>query len=250
MDYISVEDAIALPGLRLVLTRGTPGPWGQAVKAIFHLKNIPYVAAAQEVGEPNEALQRWTNQNSAPVAVYNDERPRTRWNEILLLGERLSPEPRLIPNDSADRAMMFGLCHELCEEDGLGWNRREILFQMMAAAGAPREVLVRKYSSGYESAHIRQRIIDILKMLTARLQSQQAAGSAYLVGMTLSAADIYWAAFSILFAPPPPEICPMTDGMRAFFATNAPEILAALDPQLIAHRDRIFSEAFALPMSF
>ena len=35
MEYLSVEEAKNRSGLRLVLTRGVPGPWGEAAKAIF-----------------------------------------------------------------------------------------------------------------------------------------------------------------------------------------------------------------------
>ena len=49
--YLSVEEAISLKGLRLVLTRGVPGPWGEAAKAILHVKNIPYVRVAQTAGD-------------------------------------------------------------------------------------------------------------------------------------------------------------------------------------------------------
>ena len=34
-SYVSVEQAIVLPGLRIAFSRGVPGPWGEAVRAIF-----------------------------------------------------------------------------------------------------------------------------------------------------------------------------------------------------------------------
>ena len=33
-DWIDVEQARRLPGLRLVLTQGVPGPWGEAAKGV------------------------------------------------------------------------------------------------------------------------------------------------------------------------------------------------------------------------
>jgi hypothetical protein len=33
MHYVEIEDAIAKPGLRLVLTPHVPGPYGEAAKA-------------------------------------------------------------------------------------------------------------------------------------------------------------------------------------------------------------------------
>ena len=41
-DYLEVADAIGKPGLRLVLTTGVPGPWGESAKGIFDVKGIPY----------------------------------------------------------------------------------------------------------------------------------------------------------------------------------------------------------------
>jgi len=55
-------------------------------------------------------VQAWTSQSSAPVAVWNDERPRSTWSEQLYLVERLEPEPALIPTNIEDRALMFGYC--------------------------------------------------------------------------------------------------------------------------------------------
>ncbi len=40
MKYLSVEEAIDMPGLRLVLTAGVPGPWGESAKAILAYKQL------------------------------------------------------------------------------------------------------------------------------------------------------------------------------------------------------------------
>jgi hypothetical protein len=56
--------------------------------------------------------------------MYNNERPRAGWAEILLLSERLAPNPSLLPKDAVDRALVFGLAHEICGEQGLAWSRR------------------------------------------------------------------------------------------------------------------------------
>ena len=97
MEYRSVSEARDMPGLRLVLTAGVPGPWGEAAKSILHVKKIPYTAVAQLGGMENEDLVAWTGRANAPVAVYGSEAPRDGWAEILLLAERLAPEPRLVP---------------------------------------------------------------------------------------------------------------------------------------------------------
>ena len=122
-EYLDPEAARDLPGLRLVLTAGVPGPWGEAAKSIFHVKKIDYVPVRQDGGMANEALEAWTGQTNAPQAVLDDEPARSGWAAILLLAERLAPEPRLVPQDRRERALCFGLSHELCGEDGLAWKR-------------------------------------------------------------------------------------------------------------------------------
>src|SRR5579859_4684742 len=123
-QYIEVEQAIGMPGLRVVLTPRVPGPWTEAAKGILHVKQIPYVKVRQELMGPNLALLEWTKQASAPVFVYGNERPRSLWNDQLFLAERLQPNPPLVPADINERMLMFGLSDELCGEFGLGWSRR------------------------------------------------------------------------------------------------------------------------------
>ncbi len=45
--WLSVDEGKAADGLRLVLTSGVPGPWGEAAKAIFHVKGIDAPRIAQ-----------------------------------------------------------------------------------------------------------------------------------------------------------------------------------------------------------
>ena len=123
MEYLEPEVARPRKGLRLVLTAGVPGPWGEAAKSIFHLKGIGYLPVRQTAGETNPALIAWTGYANAPQAVLDDEPARTGWAEILLLAERLSKKTPLIPEDPHERALLFGLAFEICGEDGLGWHR-------------------------------------------------------------------------------------------------------------------------------
>ena len=131
MKYTPASQARNLPGLRLALTVGVPGPWSQAAMFVFDYKQIPYIPVAQLAGEDNADLVAWTGIRNAPIAVYNDEAPRIGWEEILMLAERISREPSLIPSDPRDRALMFGLSHEIASEDGLAWNRRHQLLAPM-----------------------------------------------------------------------------------------------------------------------
>ena len=60
-------------------------------------------------------LDLQAGQRSGPVAVYENERPRSGWAEILLLAERLAAEPSLIPTDPFERALVFGLAHRFID---------------------------------------------------------------------------------------------------------------------------------------
>ena len=44
IEYVSVEEAISRPGLRMVVVGGVPSPWGEAAKGILHIKRIPWCA--------------------------------------------------------------------------------------------------------------------------------------------------------------------------------------------------------------
>jgi hypothetical protein len=41
MNFVSCAETRHLPGLRLVLAAGAPGPWSEAAKAILALHAIP-----------------------------------------------------------------------------------------------------------------------------------------------------------------------------------------------------------------
>lgn len=249
LHYLTVDEARPLPGLRVAITRGIPGPWGIAVRAILEYKKIDFATVAQLPGQDNPELLAWTGQTSAPVAMLDGERPRAIWSEILMLAERLAPEPRLVPVDEEERAAMFGLVHELCAEDGLGWNIRTLIFEGQAAAGQDNSQMLRKYGSGTTGDHAIGRVNAIIAMLDRRLAAQQARGRSFLIGDALSAADIYWVAFSNLLVPLAAELCEVPDFYRAFAERCRAVVTAPLDA-LIAHRDRIARDCFDAPMRF
>jgi glutathione S-transferase len=253
-DYIEIDEARTRPGLRLVLTEGVPGPFGEAAKAIFHVKKIAYLKVRQTPGESDEALAAWTAQTSAPVAVYEDERPRSGWADILYLAERVAPEPRLIPDDPAQRVQMFGLCNEITGERGFGWQRRLMLLHPLLAAGQTEGVpalLGRKY--GYSQAAgeaAPDRTREILALLSSQLRDQKSRGSRYFLGDSLSAVDLYWATFAAMLEPLPKQLCPMDDFMRRAYLLTDPEIRKAADPLLLEHRDAIYADYLELPLDF
>ena len=154
-EYVEIEAAKQMTGLRLVLSAGVPGPFGEAARYCFEVKRIPYVRVRQTPLASDAALLAWTAQTSAPVAVYEQERPRSSWVEILQLAERLAPEPALIPRDPEQRMRMWGLCHEIAGDGGFGWQRRLMLVHGAIVSGAPgAEVMAhigRKYGYSAES---------------------------------------------------------------------------------------------------
>jgi glutathione S-transferase len=251
--YVSVEEAIKRRGVRMVVVGDVPSPWGEAAKGILHIKGIAW--AAVRLTYDSEPLKEWAGQRSAPVLIYENERPRSGWAEILLLAERLAPTPSLLPADAADRALVFGLAHEICGEGGLGWTRRLQLVNagLRNASGFPERVakyLSKKYGySPAAGAAAGARVADLLRMLTARLKAQHQAGSRYYVGNALTAADVYSATFAALFDPLPPAQCAMDAGTRAAFAARDAHTDAALDPILLAHRDMMYREWLKLPLS-
>ena len=257
MEYGSIAEARELDGLRLILTAGIPGPWGMAAKAIFKMQGVAYTPIAQELGGSNDDQVAWLGIRNAPVAVYNKEVPRTGWAEILFLAERLGLGPSLIPDDPFDRAVMFGMAHEIAGENGLGWCRRLLIVSDPIEAGSehPAYEFARFFGDNYGYHRgiadiAERRCIDILTMLSQRIAQQQAAGERYLVGTRLSAVDIYWAAFASLIDPLPHESCPMSDDHRAMYGSSPAAVRAAASTALLAHRDFICETAVGLPLEF
>src|SRR5262245_40326167 len=249
-DYVPIEDARTMKGLRLVLTAYPDPPGPEAATAVFHVKRIPYVPVAQQPMVTNDALQAWTGHSNAPIAVYDDERARTGWAEILALAERLAPEPRLVPADLEDRVRFFGLANEICGEGGLGWSRRLVmiarLYELRQTAVA--DYLGQRY--GYDEPAARRapgRVREIVHALLAQLRAQQARGRRFLVGESLSALDLYWATFAVLLDPMPDDLCPMPDYLRAMYTYDAGLCCEIRD--LLGHRDRIYRDHLELPVA-
>lgn len=252
-QYMGVEEARRRNGLRMVVVGSVPSPWGEAAKGILHFKGVEW--AAVRLIYDSEPLREWAGQRSGPVAIYDNEPPRSGWAEILLLAERLAPTPSLLPEDAAERALVFGLSHEICGEAGLGWSRRLQLIHagLQNVGGFPEQVakyLGRKY--GYRpqtGVAATLRVAALLGMLWARLKGQREKGSRYYVGNSLTAVDVYSATFMALFDPLPHEQCEMAASMRAAFETRDAHTEAALDPILFEHRDMMYAEYLELPLS-
>lgn len=269
IHYVDIAEARAMRGLRVVLgAYPIPGPWRESCKGILHVKGLSYVAVRTgNAGTPDVALGmggsqseliEWTGQASAPVMAWNDEKPRSTWIDQLNLAERLAPTPSLVPANVDDRALMFGLANELLGENGMIWVKRLLMvhgpLSTLAADDPQREFWIflgDKY--GYSPAAADSaalRIRDIVAAMDAQLKRQQAQGKRYLIGDTLSALDIYWAACCAILAPLPPETCPMADAFRGAYGNDDPRIAAALSPALLAHRDFIYQTHLEFPIVF
>ena len=167
-QYVSVDEAIKRSGVRMVVVGGVPSPWGEAAKGILRVKNIAW--AAVRLVYDSEPLKEWAGQRSGPILMYNNERPRAGWAEILLLSERLAPNPSLLPKDAADRALVFGLAHEICGEQGLAWSRRLQLIHagLNNKGGFPERVskyLGKKYGYSQEAgANAGSRVAHVLRI--------------------------------------------------------------------------------------
>lgn len=252
-QYVSVEEATRRGGLRMVVVGGVPSPWGEGAKGVLHIKGIEWVAV--RLVYDNDLLKQWAGQRSGPVAIYENEPPRSGWAEILSLAERLAPAPSLLPADPAARALVLGLSHEICGEAGLAWSRRLQMVHagLHSAGGFPERVatyLGKKYGYSPEAgAACGPRVAELLGLLVARLKAQRAVGSRYFVGDCVTAVDVYSATVMAMFGPLPPGQCKMEASTRAAFETRDAQTEAAPDPILFEHRDTMYAEHLELPLS-
>ena len=247
-----------MSGLRLVLGRGAPGPWSEAAKNIFYVRQVAFVAVEQAGMADNDELYAWTGQRNAPVAMYQDEKPRHSWLDLQYLAERLGCGPSLLPDTPQNQVECVGISHQICGEDGLGWNRRLNIFGMLVAQhGGDVEATgmaargFRDYGATPEAmARATGRLIAILTYLDKRLAQQKAAGSDYLVGDRLTATDVHFATFFGMFDPLSPAQCPSPDRSRMLYSSGDAHLRAVVTDALRAHRDFIYRSHLKLPMDF
>lgn len=237
-----------------MVTAHLPGPWGEALKAVLATKQLSYVTAGQQAGGDNEALVAWTGQASAPVLAWEGRPPCISWLTQLELAEELAPETPLLGQDSASRAQVVGICHLIAGREGLGWHRRTQLTGMVMSSGtAPSYMQTMADRYAYtEAAYAgcEARLVTILGWLRDLLVKQGAAGSDYLVGDALTAADLYLANFVGMLDPLPEAMNPMPPQMRASYSYRTDALAGALADELLAHRDRIYQRHIPTPLDF
>lgn len=250
-EFISITRAKEMSGLRLLMIRGVPSPWQQAARGIFRVKGIDFVKVELSKDEPRALMNEWTGQDAFPAAMYDDERPRTGWEEILWLAERLAPTPSLVPKDPAARSEMFGLSREVCGEMGLGWCRRLIAMggAMRSSSNPMLSAMNTKFgSSDREMEQAQGRVVEILELLARRLAESASTGHRYFMGPDLTALDIYWATFCNLVSPLPPEQLALPEAFAAAFTASDAETQAVLSKELLGHRDHVYETYLELPV--
>lgn len=254
MEYITVEEARGLGGLRVVLTAGVPGPWGEAAKAMVNYKGLEWVAARQHGAGENPALKEWTGQTSAPVFAWEDLPPVCNWLDQVGLLDRIEPARPLLPVEPGERAKAIGLAALIAGPGGMGWQRRLGMIGHMLSVD-PLNEQSRYFAERYgfseaALAESMERFVAICRTLDERLASQLAAGSSFFVGNTVSATDFYWACFLGMVKPLPREVNPMPEWAWGIYEAREPEIVAVLSDRLTAHRDMMYRDYISLPLDY
>lgn len=252
--WLTLEQALGAPGLRVAPVRaGLPSPWSEFVRACFHVKGIPYsLVDARNADRSFTLIKTLTGQESLPVVFWNDERPRSNWLEQLALAERISLEPRLLPDDLFERAKVVGLVAELCSEAGLGWHRRVMMIARLLTEPSFGErergigqYLSKKYWHKTDSLEASTKRCEEIILAFAGLR---VVGAEYLLGPTLTALDLAWAAFAALIQPLPEDLCPMKPLWRDLYTWMPSAASPHAVDSLLAHRERIYRSLLPLPI--
>ena len=252
--WLTLEQALAAPDLRVAPVRaGVPSPWSEFIRACFNVKRVSFsLVDGRDADRSLASLKKLTGQESLPVVFWKDERPRSNWLEQLLLSERISAEPRLLPDDPHERATVIGLIAELCSEAGLGWHRRILMIERLLTEPrfSERErgvgrYLAAKYRHSTDSVEKSTRRCEEILAVFADLRAN---ARDYLVGSSLTALDLAWAAFAAMIQPLSEELCPMKPLWRDLY-TWMPEATARNRVHdLLAHRERVYRDWLPLPV--
>jgi hypothetical protein len=252
--WLTLPQALTAPGLRLAPVRaGLPSPWSEFARSCFHVKRIPYsLVDARDADRGLTSIRTLTGQESLPVVFWNDERPRSSWLDQLLLAERISPRPGLLPDDPFERAKVVGLIAELCSEAGFGRHRRVMMIARLLTEPAFGErergighYLSKKYRHNTDSVEGSTKHCEEIVLTFGALQS---AGHDYLLGPTLTALDLAWAAFAALIQPLSEGLCPMMPLWRDLYTWMPTVTPLHTVEALLSHRERIYRDWLTLPM--
>ena len=117
-QYVSTQEAMAADGLRAIVVGAIPSPWGEAMKGIFHVKGLDFLAVRLDQRDPEQGA--WSGEINAPAVFWQDDAPVRDSLDILDLAERLAPTPCLLPKDQAEEIRHWVL--QLAAPAGLAGN--------------------------------------------------------------------------------------------------------------------------------
>ena len=253
MNKIDLEKAQSTNGVRLGLVAGLPSPWGEAAKGLLQAAEVEF-SVFPYLGSEDRAYRSWTGYDHAPVVKYNDNPCIHTWQDILYLLASVSAKD-FLPTTSHGRMEVFGLCHEIAGPQGFGWNARAIIVDGgLTDQAHPLPTDGAKYFAAKYS-HVpdaRERLLpqcaQTLAMLNAKLSASADRGSPYLVGDSLTAADIYAATFLIFVAPWSPAECPMPEFLRGSFQWLGDMLSSEVTERLLSHREEIYKTYLSFPI--
>ena len=258
MEFITVEQARNLDGLRIAVNPFTPTPWVLAARFIFDAIDVPYHLVSVPAGDPEDELYAWSGQSSTPLVAFNDERMLSTPEQIIWLAERLSADDfSLIPSLPDDRVEMFGLLRELTGENGFGWCRRMgvLSFAAQMKQTTATTNIINRYGPDTSALTVEQaedRILEIMKLLHDKLQTQQYKNQAFYFGDQITAIDFYSACFfAVMLNPYPDSQFPMDPMLRGGWEMASPALAAAVEslPLLFEHRDQVFDQYTTFPVA-
>ena len=226
--YYTVSEALQLGGVRYTCVPECAAPISEPLKQMLWIKGIdaarvvhpsdlfPYLRNDTEHAE----LVRATSQSSWPVLWVHDERPRSCWLEQLELVERIGAAgaPRLLPRGPAEHAETVGYIHLMMGERGLFWMRR-LLHRP--------DMMQRKYAHEGDLEVAEARVLELLRFFDGVLERQErnvvnsgrpGSKPVYLVGNSLSAADVYWAVGAAMLIIHPDQALVAADDQNAYNA--------------------------------
>lgn len=196
--FVDFEALLTDSGVRLTAIPGIFAVVVEFIRYMLHARGVSYTLGSTDRDDTTRLYEE-TKQESIPTLFVDDERPLSSWLETTYRVASLGSGPELIPTSSADRATMFGLMNEIQGEGGLLFNKR---FALVPPEGNEFGL---KYGWSPEAvATADARIVDILGVLNAQLESQKAAGSQFFIGNSLTVLDLHWAAFSNMVGKRPP----------------------------------------------
>ncbi len=90
--------------------------------------------------------------------------------------------------------------------------------------------------------------VERCEHIVAAFATLHAAGHGYLLGPSLTALDLAWAAFAALLRPLPEALCPMKPLWRDLYTWTPSQTSAASLDALLSFRERVYRDHLPLPV--